>query len=231
MIAIPRLARRARRVIEVGQEVRLPLRQDRSRCWPCQPACHACLGGKSRGRYNSSAVSAAVGPQAMARQGALAQNGLAQLARPDSTDATHIFQCPLVLPSLLLIDGDRPGLRRQDGTLETALLRCFCAFDIWCQVLTRVGASALLTALACESSATLLQLVKRQRTSGRTGHTAGAPVGVCASQQTDQPMENSRMFWLGRRRWVATQVPTRPRWHKELPSVSPVRPPVPLLVA
>lgn len=154
MIAIPRLARRARRVIEAGQEVWPPLRQDRSRWLLALPACLACLGGVSRGRCKSSAVSAAVGPQAMARQGALAQNGLAQLARPDSTDATHIFQCPLVLPSLLLIDGDRRGLRRQDGTLETALLRCFCAFDIWCQVCMRVGASAPLTALVYEASAT-----------------------------------------------------------------------------
>lgn len=71
----------------------------------------------------------------MARQGALTQNGLAPVARADSTDATHIFQCPLVLPSLLVGDGDRPALRRQDGTTGPwpAWRRPFC------------GASVLLT--------------------------------------------------------------------------------------
>lgn len=92
---------------------------------PALPACQSAAQAENLAvAARLSAVSAAE-PQAMARQGALAQNGLAPVARPDSTDATHIFQCPLVLPSLLLIDGDRPGLRRQDGTLETALLRCF----------------------------------------------------------------------------------------------------------
>lgn len=63
-----------------------------------------------------------------------------------------------------------------------------------------VGASAPLTALVCEAAGTFAATCERPGVHpAAVGHVAAAPVGMCASQQTDLPMENSRMFWLGRR--------------------------------